>query len=1342
MSKLVRFAAACVAVVCAFGVSAAPERRVKMHVAEFSGYYELENFPLLVRISPERIEGFSYDDCKANGADLSFTLEDGTLLAHEVDTWNPQGESVVWVSLPKFGQQASFYFRWKDAAPPAVDSTAVWTKAGYVGVWHFNEERGDALDSSGNRYTAKLQGAKADSCVAVPGAFGMARQMATASDTGAKQVYFTVPDVPKSVFEQPFTLSFWGNIASANASEYVFTDKSTATDDGFGIYGNGTYNSKFEYMLLCNGKDTTKISQMPGSVINGWANYDFYWDGTKVGLNYLGVARTTRTGAMTPAVDGFAFGSTMNGSAKAFQGKADEMRLRTNVTTLNWSLAELEQMQKTNFVVADSAAEVIKQGVRVTSSAMEFSDGANPVYGEFEMTAGATHTFIAPPEAIAQNGAVTATCAGWTLSKVSDGSVVRTSENPAVGEDATTCIVTYSEPMVLTWQWSTALNPGFAVTYYVSPSGSGADGLSWKSAFKHPQDAIDAAAGTVESPAVVLVGDGSYPERTDAANHIHAAIHIAKSHVTVKSVNGPATTVLDGTRTSASDPNYAYRGIGIAAGLSDVLVCGFSVVNGSKQADSYSSGNNYWLAATSVGAMSGVLSNLVITVYDRNRCHPVHLGGTSVLVDSIVTTEATTRNNGYPNQHDNRLLAICDTAMVDRCVIRDVSPFSTSTMQGAVQPIGLYSAGSVLRNCLVTGCTTGADGVSMTAGGGTVWATAGTVENCTIAGNTVYYPGGGLHIAGSDVVCRNNVIFGNTDTTGQRNDIAVASGKTPTVEYCCSSDVTTGENGNVNGDPGFTDAANGDYSLSVDSLVAGKGEILGWMKNDPVDLVGGKRIWTDGTVTPGAYEPQGRSQKVTGDFSIRSGVWFGAAPFAVTFDATLSGASDDVAYSWDFGDEGSSTEASPTHSYARPGLYTVTLTVNDPGKDPLVVTKTDLVAVRGEACYVKAGNVGTKPYDTWEKAAGTIEEALVLKPTRVVVTNGTYRLSGVNGIELTWGVTVESVEGPDETVVWSLVGDTPIGVGGKFAWAADTTSRNLTMTHPDAVVLGLTFAKAFNTAIYATGGRIENCRLADYRGAHQNPTVRLTDATAVDCTFDFGHASVTDQNVFDNACGVVLSGTALMDRCKVRDYNSTLDKVAQDRVWTIGAVRLNGQAGIRNSYVTGTTYSIPRLVDFTAAGVIVAGDGNEVVNCTIAGNSVVNGTDPAQNVIGGGLCVKGSNAAIVNTIIWGNMVNGANHDLYVASGSAVLSNNIVRLVAELPDGAVDCIGDADPRFADDGAGYRITKDSPCYNAGCKVGWAFKKGMATDIDGQERRCGPIDIGCWELQRPLGLTLMVW
>ena len=57
----------------------------------------------------------------------------------------------------------------------------------------------------------------------------------------------------------------------------------------------------------------------------------------------------------------------------------------------------------------------------------------------------------------------------------------------------------------------------------------------------------------------------------------------------------------------------------------------------------------------------------------------------------------------------------------------------------------------------------------------------------------------------------------------------------------------------------------------------------------------------------------------------------GPAPLPVDFSGVLS--SDPggtvVGYGWDFGDGGTSTEAEPSHTYASPGNYTVTLTVTD-----------------------------------------------------------------------------------------------------------------------------------------------------------------------------------------------------------------------------------------------------------------------------------------------------------------------------------------------------------------------------------------------------------------------------
>ncbi|UYQ65559.1 ThuA domain-containing protein [Streptomyces peucetius] len=58
----------------------------------------------------------------------------------------------------------------------------------------------------------------------------------------------------------------------------------------------------------------------------------------------------------------------------------------------------------------------------------------------------------------------------------------------------------------------------------------------------------------------------------------------------------------------------------------------------------------------------------------------------------------------------------------------------------------------------------------------------------------------------------------------------------------------------------------------------------------------------------------------------------GQAPLRVTFSAagTTDADGDSLAYSWDFGDGNTSTEANPVHTYAENGTYTATVTAKDP----------------------------------------------------------------------------------------------------------------------------------------------------------------------------------------------------------------------------------------------------------------------------------------------------------------------------------------------------------------------------------------------------------------------------
>ena len=98
MTKTLAIASAALAASLSF---AAPERAAEIAVSGYGGTSTLTNFPVLVRLSPEGIPGFSYADCDENGADIVFMDAGGAALAREIDVWNTNGESLVWVKVPE-----------------------------------------------------------------------------------------------------------------------------------------------------------------------------------------------------------------------------------------------------------------------------------------------------------------------------------------------------------------------------------------------------------------------------------------------------------------------------------------------------------------------------------------------------------------------------------------------------------------------------------------------------------------------------------------------------------------------------------------------------------------------------------------------------------------------------------------------------------------------------------------------------------------------------------------------------------------------------------------------------------------------------------------------------------------------------------------------------------------------------------------------------------------------------------------------------------------------------------------------------------------------------------------
>ncbi len=121
--------------------NAAWGQRVRLTFNNGASGEDLVNFPVLVVLSSSRI---NYSLTQANGEDIRFIDADGTtVLAHEIEEWNPSGKSYVWVNVPLIdsGSSADFIMMYYDypGAADGQDAVNTW-EPNYRGVWHLKED--------------------------------------------------------------------------------------------------------------------------------------------------------------------------------------------------------------------------------------------------------------------------------------------------------------------------------------------------------------------------------------------------------------------------------------------------------------------------------------------------------------------------------------------------------------------------------------------------------------------------------------------------------------------------------------------------------------------------------------------------------------------------------------------------------------------------------------------------------------------------------------------------------------------------------------------------------------------------------------------------------------------------------------------------------------------------------------------------------------------------------------------------------------------------------------------------------------------------------------------------
>ena len=366
----------------------------------FSGAPEtsLTDFPVLVKVSTNDISGFLYTDClKPDGNDLRFSDSEGNLLASEVDTWDTNGVSLVWVKIPSLSKDSSITAYYGNKFAPSVDPKAVWSN-GFAGVWHLGESKRPLRDSTANaihftRSNRYGNGSEYDDCAAfgqVDSAVGHAVKFFTnVVDKVNKGGLVAPDDAGKLCGLDAMTIEIWAKVDAFDTSQtrYMLGRRmgNNTVVDGVSVKYRGyefEYNSKRPiatfYLDNGQGNDSSycqlKPSQLSSSLAGQWnyhcATYDRF---ATSHTNYLNAASIATSNNST----GYAIHGSIpdplclandcqTSSTKVFNGALDELRISNVARSKAWVQATYDTIKNNaTFATYSSAMENVRATILI-----------------------------------------------------------------------------------------------------------------------------------------------------------------------------------------------------------------------------------------------------------------------------------------------------------------------------------------------------------------------------------------------------------------------------------------------------------------------------------------------------------------------------------------------------------------------------------------------------------------------------------------------------------------------------------------------------------------------------------------------------------------------------------------------------------------------------------------------------------------------------------------------------------------------------------------------------------------------------------------------------------------
>ena len=353
---------------------AATAKESKLVFSGYEGKETLKDFPALVKL-PGGLAGFEYKDAAPDGSDVAFFGADGKRLACEIDSWNPDGDSYIWVRVPELTKTTAIVAKWgKESLELGAKSLAlkggVWSDD-YLGVWHFSKfKNGVTLDSK-HGLAAKLRGKDTRKFIHADSLVG--KGYFCSSHTTKTGSFLAVDEDPRwTAFEKTgkLTVSFLlFGMLDGNAHARVVSNKPKyGAKLGFEVAAGGD-----EKIWSC-GKGTTnfdiKVDKLTGndqySFRDLWAHVTVTFDGPsgESRIYYNGkLVATDKSAGYAPSASGwplaighFADAICYEDAAtdEYFCGYIDEVRLANGAMSPDRVRAEyLTLTRPTQFAVAE-----------------------------------------------------------------------------------------------------------------------------------------------------------------------------------------------------------------------------------------------------------------------------------------------------------------------------------------------------------------------------------------------------------------------------------------------------------------------------------------------------------------------------------------------------------------------------------------------------------------------------------------------------------------------------------------------------------------------------------------------------------------------------------------------------------------------------------------------------------------------------------------------------------------------------------------------------------------------------------------------------------------------------